>query len=57
MPEAERDDAAYREFWDGLRRGEFRSGEFRRIAKDGRSIWIQASYNPVLDRRGARSRS
>ncbi|GAB6844147.1 PAS domain-containing methyl-accepting chemotaxis protein [Methylorubrum rhodinum] len=52
MPEAERDDAAYREFWDGLRRGEFRSGEFRRIAKDGRSIWIQASYNPVLDRRG-----
>lgn len=52
MPEAERDGAAYREFWDGLRRGEFRSGEFRRIAKDGRSIWIQASYNPVLDRRG-----
>ncbi|WP_422234589.1 methyl-accepting chemotaxis protein [Methylorubrum rhodinum] len=52
MPEAERDGAAYRAFWDGLRRGEFRSGEFQRIAKDGRSIWIQASYNPVLDRRG-----
>ena len=52
MPEAERDGDGYREFWEALRRGEFRSGEFRRVAKDGRAIWIQASYNPVLDRGG-----
>ena len=52
MPEAEREGVAYGAFWEALRRGEFRSGEFRRLAKDGRSIWIQASYNPVLDRRG-----
>ena len=52
MPPAERESATYGEFWDSLRRGEFRSGEFRRVAKDGRPVWIQASYNPVLDRRG-----
>lgn len=52
MPEAEREGAAYRAFWNGLRAGEFRSGEFRRITKDGLPVWIQASYNPVLDRRG-----
>jgi methyl-accepting chemotaxis protein len=49
---AERDSATYRQFWDGLRRGEFQAGEFRRVAKDGRNVWIQASYNPILDRRG-----
>ncbi|SFK92875.1 methyl-accepting chemotaxis sensory transducer with Pas/Pac sensor [Methylorubrum salsuginis] len=52
MPESEREGTAYRAFWDALRAGEFRAGEFRRIAKDGRPVWIQASYNPVLDRRG-----
>jgi len=40
---------AYREFWASLNAGEFESGEFLRIGKDGREIWIQASYNPVLD--------
>ena len=49
---AERDGPAYREFWAGLRRGTFQSAEFRRIAKDGRPVWIQASYNPVLDSSG-----
>ncbi len=48
VPE-ERDGAAYREFWESLRRGEFKSGEYRRVGKDGREIWIQASYNPILD--------
>lgn len=42
----------YRDFWDGLRRGEFVTGEFRRIAKGGRQIWIQASYNPLVDGSG-----
>ncbi|WP_246775757.1 methyl-accepting chemotaxis protein [Methylobacterium aquaticum] len=49
---AERDGPDYAAFWHGLREGRCETREFRRIAKDGRSIWIQASYNPVLDRRG-----
>ncbi|GLY29914.1 PAS domain-containing methyl-accepting chemotaxis protein [Kineosporia sp. NBRC 101731] len=41
--------AAYQEFWAGLRAGEFVSGEFHRVGRDGRDIWLQATYNPVLD--------
>ena len=39
---------AYREFWAGLGRGEFDSGQYKRIGKNGREIWIEASYNPVF---------
>lgn len=39
---------AYREFWAKLRRGEGQTGEFRRLGKGGRDVWIQASYCPVL---------
>jgi methyl-accepting chemotaxis protein len=49
---AERDSAAYRAFWPGLARGEYQAGEFRRIAKGGREVWIQASYNPIIDLNG-----
>jgi methyl-accepting chemotaxis protein len=42
----------YREFWDRLNRGEFVADKFRRIGKGGREIWIQASYNPLLDLNG-----
>ncbi|MBS0528488.1 MAG: PAS domain-containing protein, partial [Proteobacteria bacterium] len=42
----------YREFWEALRRGEFQAREFRRVAKGGKPIWIQASYNPLLNRSG-----
>lgn len=42
----------YLEFWKSLGRGEFQSAEFRRVSKDGRSVWIQASYNPILDMNG-----
>ncbi len=52
VPPAERDSDAYRAFWEGLRRGEPQTREFKRIAKDGRAVWIQATYNPVLDRAG-----
>ncbi len=44
--------SAYREFWDRLRRGEFDAAEYKRIGKGGREIWIQASYNPILDASG-----
>ncbi len=43
---------AYKEFWAKLNRGEFDSGEYQRFGKGGKSIWIQASYNPILDMRG-----
>ena len=42
----------YRAFWDRLRAGEFQAAQYRRIAKGGREVWIQASYNPILDGRG-----
>lgn len=44
--------SAYRDFWARLNRGEFDSGEYRRIGKGGREVWIQASYNPVMDAEG-----
>jgi methyl-accepting chemotaxis protein len=45
----ERDSEAYRAFWARLNRGEYQSGEYERVAKGGRRVWIQASYNPILD--------
>ena len=42
----------YRDFWARLGRGEFDAGQYRRLGKGGREIWIQASYNPVLDGNG-----
>jgi methyl-accepting chemotaxis protein len=49
---AERDGAAYREFWAALNRGEFQTDEYKRIGKGGREVWIQASYSPILDLNG-----
>ena len=42
----------YKSFWDGLRRGEYQAGEFKRMGKGGKEVWIQASYNPILDLSG-----
>lgn len=42
----------YRAFWDRLRSGGFQSAQFLRIGKGGREVWIQATYNPVLDASG-----
>jgi len=44
--------ADYRQFWQRLHDGEYVSGEFQRVGKHGKNVWIQASYNPVLDARG-----
>ena len=49
---AMRDSAAYREFWAALNRGEYQAAEYKRIGKGGKEVWIQASYNPILDRIG-----
>ena len=42
----------YEEFWAKLNDGEFFVAEYKRIAKGGRVIWIQASYNPIFDSLG-----
>ncbi len=49
---SERDSSAYRDFWAGLNRGQYQAAEYKRIAKGGREIYIQASYNPILDLNG-----
>ena len=56
LPAGARDLAPYREFWAALNRGEFQAAQYKRIRKDGAPIWIQASYNPVLDRAGKPSK-
>ncbi len=43
---------AYRLFWDDLASGKFQSDEFKRIGKGGKEVWIQATYNPILDATG-----
>ena len=44
--------AEYRAFWAKLGRGEADAGRYRRVAKGGREVWLQASYNPILDANG-----
>jgi len=44
--------ADYQEFWARLRSGEFNAAEYKRIGNGGKEVWIQASYNPVLDAAG-----
>jgi methyl-accepting chemotaxis protein len=52
VPPAERDGVAYREFWAALNRGEYQAGEYKRIGKGGKEVWILASYNPLMDETG-----
>lgn len=40
---------AYQAFWERLGRGEFESGEYKRIGKNNHEVWIQATYNPIFD--------
>jgi methyl-accepting chemotaxis protein len=54
---AERDGVAYRGFWEALGRGEAQVRSFKRLAKGGREVWIEASYNPIRDRAGRWSKS
>jgi methyl-accepting chemotaxis protein len=52
VEEAYRQSSDYAEFWAKLRRGEYQAAEYKRIGKGGREVWIQASYNPILDLNG-----
>ena len=47
-----RQSAEYKEFWAKLNRGEYQAAEYKRIGKGGKEVWIQASYNPILDLNG-----
>lgn len=44
--------ADYRNFWADLGEGKFKSDRYKRLAKHGAEVWIQATYNPILDRHG-----
>jgi len=49
---SERDGDEYRSFWKNLAGGAYNAGEFKRIGKGGKEVWIQASYNPVFGKSG-----
>ncbi len=52
MPPEEVATRDYADFWARLRFGEFQQAEYMRLAKGGRPIWIQATYNPIRDPEG-----
>lgn len=49
VPEAQRNAQEYRTFWQNLNQGRFQAGQFLRVGKGGKEVWIEATYNPVLD--------
>ncbi len=49
VDEATRSSAEYRDFWARLNRGEYQAAEYKRMGKGGREVYLQASYNPILD--------
>ncbi|KGM41776.1 hypothetical protein JY96_01260 [Aquabacterium sp. NJ1] len=46
------DTSEYRQFWVKLNHGEFDAGEYKRVGKGGKEVWIQASYNPIIGTNG-----
>jgi methyl-accepting chemotaxis protein len=52
VDEAFKQSAEYKEFWAKLNRGEYQAAEYKRLGKGGKEVWIQASYNPILDLNG-----
>ncbi len=49
---AYRQSVDYRLFWEKLGRGEYDAGQYKRIGKGGKEVWIQASYNPIFNAAG-----
>ena len=49
VTEQDRRSPAYLAFWEALKRGEFQAAEYKRVGKGGKDVWIQASYNPIVD--------
>ena len=52
VDQAERSSPEYKAFWEKLNRGEHDARQYKRFAKGGREVWIQASYNPICDANG-----
>ncbi|MBF6607925.1 MAG: PAS domain S-box protein [Flavobacterium sp.] len=46
------DQPEYRQFWRNLSKGQFQQDEFKRIRKDGQSVWLHGNYNPIFDEQG-----
>ena len=40
------------QFWQDLAKGQFKSGRFKRFTKSGNAVWLEATYNPILDEKG-----
>ncbi len=57
MDRDESETSKYAAFWESLRRGEFHAGQFKRNAKGGREVWLQASYNPIMTPTAGSSKS
>jgi methyl-accepting chemotaxis protein len=49
---AEASGTAHRQLWEKLRSGQYDAGQYRRVGKGGREVWLQASYTPILDAAG-----
>jgi methyl-accepting chemotaxis protein len=47
-----RQTAEYQQFWERLRRGEYQAAQYKRIGQGGKEVWIEASYNPIMDLNG-----
>lgn len=43
---------SYTHFWEHLGSGQFHAGQFRRMSRQGKPVWIEASYNPIFDDAG-----
>ena len=52
VEEAEKNSQEYKDFWESLANGEFQARQFKRVRKDGSEIWIEASYNPLFNKKG-----
>ena len=52
VDEAYKQSYEYKEFWAALNRGEYQAAEYKRLGKGGKEVWIQASYNPIMDLNG-----
>jgi methyl-accepting chemotaxis protein len=52
VDEVQRQSREYKDFWARLGRGEYQTGEYKRVAKGGRDVWIQGAYNPIFDAKG-----
>ena len=52
LKEGQASSSGYREFWEILKKGRFQTGEFERKTKEGQTIWIHGSYNPIYSNDG-----